>query len=55
MIIRGKQISVKQMFCLMFYYGVCRYLPVSYNILLGGGSKEAKIFLLQKYLQKVWT
>lgn len=52
MIIRGKQISVKQMFCLMFYYGVCRYLPVSYNILLGGVAKRLRYFCCKNIFKK---
>lgn len=34
--IRGKQITILQLLCLMGYYGFARFLPGSYSRFLGG-------------------
>lgn len=41
MIIKGKQLSLKKLLCLLLYYGFARYLPESHTFWqVGGGIRR---------------
>lgn len=49
--IRGRQLKIRQVVCLMLYYGIARYLPASTALLLGGLGKACR-GLLCKHIFK---
>jgi maltose O-acetyltransferase len=51
MVIKGKTFTIKQLLCLMIYYSILRYLPVSYSPIVGGISKRLR-YLCCKHIFK---
>lgn len=52
MIIRGKSISLKQVICLIAYYGFAQYLPESHTFCCVGGGQFVDFYACA-YLKNV--
>ena len=50
--IRGKQITILQLLCLMGYYGFARFLPGSYSRFLGGVNRSIRYALCKHIFKK---
>lgn len=48
MIIRGRNINVVQLSCLVVYYGFARFLPVSYTPIVGFISKKIRYVICRR-------